>query len=456
MAKLSIIIPVYNMSTQVSRCLLSIQKTVRLPYEVIIVDDGSSGDECVIVPPAGDDVRVLRSEEHRGFSHAVNMGIRASVGEVLLFLHADILLAPHTVEDMLDALIADPMMGAVTAVSPRTYAWTEHHPDKEYHSWDEFIAAAEDIRAQEKGKQLPLIVAEMFALMARRDVVEAAGFLEEAYSTPALAAYDYTIRMTREGYGIAVLASVYVHHDESIHAEVMESYEELRQQERELFYSKHGISLDYSFQIRLDLLGMMDLQREGLRALEIGCACGATLREIGHRNPTAKLYGVELNEKAAEVAAPFATILSMDVERLDPAEIKERFDYIIMGDVVEHLLDPWAAIQNMRELLVPGGAIVASIPNVAHISNLYNVLGGRWTYEDMGLLDRTHFRFFTRQEIIKLFEGANLAVDEIRYKNIHMNSYVEKLREEILSLRTVHVEPEDIDAFQWLFRAVRE
>ena len=93
---------------------------------------------------------------------------------------------------------------------------------------------------------------------------------------------------------------------------------------------------------------------------------------------------------------------------------------------------------------------------MAHVSNLYNVLGGRWTYEDIGLLDRTHFRFFTRQEIIKLFEGANLTVDEIRYKNIHMNSYVEKLREEILSLRTVHVEPEDIDAFQWLFRAVRE
>ena len=456
MAKLSIIIPVYNMNASLNQCLLTIRETVRLPYEVIIVDDGSSGDECVTVPPAGDDVRVLRSEEHRGFSHAVNVGIRASVGEVLLFLHADILLAPHTVEDMLDALIADPMMGAVTAISPRTYIWAEHCPDKEYHSWGEFITAAEDIRAQEKGKQLPLIVAEMFALMARRDVVDAAGFLEEEYSTPALAAYDYTVRMTREGYGIAVLASVYVHHDESIHAEVMESYEALRQQERELFRSKHGLSLDYSFQIRLDLIEMMDLQREGLRVLEIGCACGATLREIGHRNPTANLYGVELNEKASAVAAPFATILSMDVERLDPTEIKERFDYIVMGDVVEHLLDPWSAIQNMRELLVPGGAIVASIPNVAHISNLYNVLGGRWTYEDMGLLDRTHFRFFTRQEIIKLFEGANLAVDEIRYKNIHMNSYVEKLREEILSLRTVHVEPEDIDAFQWLFRAVRE
>ena len=107
MPKLSIIIPAYNMNAQLNRCLLTIRKTIRLPYEVIIVDDGSSADECVTVPAAGDDVRVIRRAEHRGFSHAVNMGIRASVGEVVLFLHADILLAPHAAEDMLEALIGD-------------------------------------------------------------------------------------------------------------------------------------------------------------------------------------------------------------------------------------------------------------------------------------------------------------------------------------------------------------
>ena len=83
MAKLSIIIPVYNMSAQINQCLLTIRKTVRLPYEVIIVDDGSFANERVVIP-AADDVCVLRTEEHRGFSHAVNMGIRASVGEALL------------------------------------------------------------------------------------------------------------------------------------------------------------------------------------------------------------------------------------------------------------------------------------------------------------------------------------------------------------------------------------
>ena len=136
MPKLSIIIPVYNMNTQVNQCLSTIRRTVRLPYEVLVVDDGSSADERVVVPATGDDVRVIRSAAHRGFSHAVNTGIRSSAGEVLLFLHADILLAPHTAEDMLDALINDPALGAVCAVAPFVYERAQLLPDPPYQSWD--------------------------------------------------------------------------------------------------------------------------------------------------------------------------------------------------------------------------------------------------------------------------------------------------------------------------------
>lgn len=343
MAKLSIIIPVYHMSEQLMQCVLIVRQTVHLPYELIIVDDGSSDDERILLPEAGDDVRVLRSEEHHGFSHAINMGIRASVGEVLLFLHADVLLAPFAVTDMLDALICDTRVGAVTAVAASVYERAQLLPDTPYESWDAFVATAAAIRAEKKAPHVELL-AEMIALMVRRDAVEAAGFLDERYTVPALAAYDYTLRMTRAGYGIASLPSVYVHHDD--HDGVRQDQEEhdrLCREERALFRSKWGVSLDYSFQIRDDLFPLMDLQREGLRVLEIGCACGATLREIGSMNPTAQLYGVELNKNAAVIAAPFAKILSMNVENLDPADISERFDYIIMGDVIEHLLDPWTA-----------------------------------------------------------------------------------------------------------------
>ena len=113
MAKLSIIIPVYNMRQNLDRCLFSIRNTVRIPYEVIVVDDGSSADEQVFTSDAMDHVRILHCEKHHGYAHAVNEGIRASEGEVFLFLHADVMLAQHTVEDMLDALIADPRRGAI-------------------------------------------------------------------------------------------------------------------------------------------------------------------------------------------------------------------------------------------------------------------------------------------------------------------------------------------------------
>ena len=74
----------------------------------------------------------------------------------------------------------------------------------------------------------------------------------------------------------------------------------------------------------------------------------------------------------------------------------------------------------------------------------------------MRMLDRTHFRFFTKYEIIKLFEGAGLAVDEIRAKRFSLDTQWQKFRDELLSLQTVHVNAEDLEAFQWFFRAMRE
>ena len=454
MPKLSIIIPVYNMNTQVNQCLSTIRRTVRLPYEVIIVDDGSSDNERVAVSVAGDDVRVLRSEEHRGFSHAVNMGIRASEGEVLLFLHADVLLAPHTAEDMLDALIENPMTGAVTAVAPRTHKWAELRPERDYPSWDAYAAVADEIRVGGE-KPHPEILAEMITLMVRRDVVEEAGFLDEQYQMPAVAAYDYTIRMTRAGHAVVSLPNVYVHHEESGHGQERAEYEQLRKQDNLIFRTKWGVSLDYSFNARIDVLSMADLSREGVRVLEIGCACGATLRELGSRNPTARLYGVELNERAAEIAAPFAQILSFDVERLNPADISERFDCIIMGDVIEHLADPWKAMRNMWELLVPQGLVIASIPNVAHIRNVFNILRGFWSYQELGLLDRTHLRFFTKKEIIKLFEEAGFSIEDIKWWKVVSPAVIDELREELLSLKTISIDPVDLDAYQYFVRARR-
>lgn len=455
MPKLSIVIPVYQMNMQVNQCVASIRRAVDIPYEVIIVDDGSPVEERVMITEDSDDVRVLYSEAHQGAAHAVNTGMDTASGDVFLFLHADIMLAPHTVEDMLDALIENPRLGAVSAVAARSHERVSFSPEVRYHDWASFISAAENYRDSGQ-RPHPALYLEMFCTMARRDAVAAAGLMDTDYQTPPVAAIDYTLRMTKAGYHLALLPSVYVHHQESVHLHDMDAYDREIMAERELFCAKWGVSLNYSFYARADLFPMMNLTRRGIRVLEIGCACGATLMEIGAQNPTAKVYGVELNAAAAAIARTYAEVLTMDVERVVPEEISERFDYIVMGDVIEHLLDPWKAIANMRQLLAPGGCVIASIPNVAHISNLYNLLRGLWEYQDFGLLDRTHFRFFTQREIAVMFQTAGFEIVDMRPRQFKLPDPMMKLRSELLALRSVQVRMEDLDSFQWLVCARRK
>ena len=456
MPKLSIIIPVYRMKSQLQQCLASIRRTVRIPYEIIVVDDGSpQGEEPAYELSNEDGIRMLRSKEHRSMGHALCMGLQEADGDVILFLHADIMLSPYTVEDMLDALIARPEIGAVSAVTMRMNEHRQFSSQPSYLGWEDFAAEAEQRRSGGLTMH-PTLYLELFCLMARRDAVCAAGLPDEAYRTPCMTAIDYTLRMVRAGYRLGLLPSVYVHHQENAHAQNIDAYDKEILAEADLFHEKWGVSLTYSFGVRDDLFSLMDLSSEGLRILEIGCACGATLMEIGARSPSAKLYGVELNEKAAEIARTYANVLAMDVERVDENDIRERFDYILMPDVLEHLIDPWKALRNMRKLLVPGGCIVASIPNVAHISNLYYLLQGRWEYQDAGLLDLTHFRFFTQHEIVLMFREAGLTVEDMKPHQFDLPAAMTELRRELLALRSINVRADDLDAYQWCVRARRE
>ena len=69
------------------------------------------------------------------------------------------------------------------------------------------------------------------------------------------------------------------------------------------------------------------------------------------------------------------------------------FDYIIFGDVLEHLHDPQGIVRFCREKLTERGCILTSIPNVMHVTVMEQLLKGRFEYQDTGLLDRSHIHF---------------------------------------------------------------
>lgn len=146
--------------------------------------------------------------------------------------------------------------------------------------------------------------------------------------------------------------------------------------------------------------------------LEIGCGDGRLGAALKARTPECRVYGAEIHPGSAATAATHLDlVLCGAAETMDFDFLQGEVDCLVYGDVLEHLLDPWAILRRHRDLLTPHGCVVASIPNVQHWSLLEHLLQGHWTYADHGLLDDTHLRFFTLDSITDMFEQAGLAIN---------------------------------------------
>lgn len=146
---------------------------------------------------------------------------------------------------------------------------------------------------------------------------------------------------------------------------------------------------------------------DALTVLETGCAeglLGARLKELV---PGRTVIGVEIDEAAAEAARELLDeVHVVDLMAGPPPVEPGTVDAILFGDVLEHLVDPEAVLVHMRELLAPGGRIIASIPNMTHHSMLKPFLRSDLMYQPIGLLDATHLRWFSYATIWKLFLDA--------------------------------------------------
>ena len=150
------------------------------------------------------------------------------------------------------------------------------------------------------------------------------------------------------------------------------------------------------------------------RALDVGCGQG-TFGQLLKRTRGMEVWGIEPVAAAAAIAA---TRLDCVIEGAFSAEAdlpEGKFDVITFNDVLEHLMEPGAALRLAARILNPGGVVVASIPNIRHFPTLWEVVvRGEWQYTDSGILDRTHVRFFTRKSIGVLFSQCDFQVERIR------------------------------------------
>ena len=108
---ISVVIPVYNDSENLRRCLEALRGSIVRDFEVIVVDDGSADDSFQIAREAG--AEVLRTGRRMGPAAARNLGARSAAAPLLFFLDADVCAHPDTLGHAVDELNAHPEVAAV-------------------------------------------------------------------------------------------------------------------------------------------------------------------------------------------------------------------------------------------------------------------------------------------------------------------------------------------------------
>ncbi len=151
------------------------------------------------------------------------------------------------------------------------------------------------------------------------------------------------------------------------------------------------------------------------RYLEIGCGTGETLKHIRAQGLCSWAGGIEFSPEPAKRAAEHLDFVQQgDVEAMALPFEPGSLDVVLCLDVLEHLRDPWAMVARLGKLLKPGGVLITSLPNIRHYKVVLPLLfRGDWAYQDAGILDRTHLRFFVRRTAIELMQTDGLRVEAV-------------------------------------------
>ena len=146
--------------------------------------------------------------------------------------------------------------------------------------------------------------------------------------------------------------------------------------------------------------------------LDLGCGeggLGAALKE----SRSIRVVGIESDASAAMLASTrLDAVLVGEIDSILPT-LEERFECIVAGDVLEHLVDPWTTLRTLRAFVSDGGYIVASVPNVGSWPIISDLLEGRFDYVYAGLLCVGHLRFFTRTSIDEMFRAGGWKIEAI-------------------------------------------
>ncbi len=429
--KTSIILLTYNKLQYTQACIESIrQYTPSGTYQLIVVDNLSTdGTRDWLADQT--DILTIFNEENVGFPKGCNQGIEIATGDNILLLNNDVLVTKDWLNLMNDCLYSSNDIGAVGPVSNSAYG--DQEINTTYATLDEMWGFANNynITAAPDWEQKIKLIG--FCMLIRKEVVEQIGLLDEIFSPGMCEDGDYSLRIIQAGYKLMVCRNIFIHHFGSTSfGEMPEKRQQLWARNRQRFVEKWGFPTAYrSKEELIQLIDEPDRQKV-IRVLDINCGSGSALLRIKYHYPAANVYGIEENVKAAKITSTFANV---KVGKTEEIRLEENFyDYIILSDVVEQLVNPWSYILSLKSALKTDGKILASISNASHYGFLFSLLMNKPLYGENDVLSNNALRLFTLTEIQNLFVQAGFSQIEYSQEQNQISEIEQQFIDQIARL----------------------
>ena len=174
---------------------------------------------------------------------------------------------------------------------------------------------------------------------------------------------------------------------------------------------KKIIEDSYYYDQRWDLFSLVPAKSKNI--LDVGCGKGWLGAKIKQTRPC-KITGIEYTDVGEYANLAYDKIYISDIKDVIPDLKEESFDCVILGDVLEHLINPWDILKKLKPLVSANGVFLISIPNIQHYTVLLNLIRGKFEYQKEGILDKTHLRFFTLQSFTETLNTLGLTSNIVR------------------------------------------
>lgn len=198
---ISVIIPVYNGSKFLKRCLDALRQSAYQSYEIILVDDASTDHSAAIGRAGG--AKVLQLSKQSGPAAARNYGAQQARGDVLFFVDADVLVQPESLTRIATDFTENPDVTAVFGsydLEPAEKNFLSQYKNLSHH----FVH-------QQSSEEATTFWAGCGAVR-REEFIEVGGFDQKLYCKPCIEDIELGYRLRRKGYHILLDKNLQVKH----------------------------------------------------------------------------------------------------------------------------------------------------------------------------------------------------------------------------------------------------